>query len=81
MDWVREVLTLPGISSDDKDLIRRTGAAVHARDRTRDGYYGGCWDGPADGPNSAWGNKEHYPQQLMTSVSAVELIVAAAFEQ
>jgi predicted alpha-1,6-mannanase (GH76 family) len=78
MDWASDVLTLPGIAPEDKGLIQKTAVAVYTKDRTPNGYYGGCWDGPADGPGSVWSRKQSCPQQLMTSANAVDLIVAEA---
>jgi hypothetical protein len=48
-DWARRVLTLPGVKMAHVDLIRATAHAIYTRGRTPEGYYGGCWNGPADG--------------------------------
>jgi hypothetical protein len=77
-EWAREVLTLPGMSEAHRDLLRDTAAAIAARARTADGYYGGCWNGPADGPASVWSRGGSRPGQLMTSANAVNVVVAAA---
>ena len=55
-----------------------TARAIYTRARTPDGYYGGCWNGPADGAASRWSSIGSRPQQLMTSTNAVNMIVAAA---
>jgi len=77
-EWAREVLTLPGASSSDIQILENTASAVYANDRTSDGYYGGCWDGPVGTPGDAWSNGGSTPQQIMTSAEAVNMIAAAA---
>jgi hypothetical protein len=77
-EWAREVLTLPGISTTHWNTLRATADAIYTKDRTPDGYYGGAWDGPADGPDSPWSNAGSKPQQIMTSANAVNMMVAAA---
>jgi hypothetical protein len=77
-EWAREVLTLPGIKSEHLDLLRRTAMAVYERSRTQNGYYGGCWSGPAEGDACPWYKAGAKPDQIMTSSSAVNVIVAAA---
>ena len=85
-EWVREVLALPGISKGEVDLVRRSARAVYSRARTTKGYYGGCWNGPAEGDGCAWirtdgagsNGLKSIPQQLMVSSNAVNVIVAAA---
>lgn len=77
-EWAREVLTLPGIPAELREVALATARAVYVRDRTPDGYYGGCWNGPADGPGSKWSALGSRPQQIMTSTNAVCMIVAGA---
>ena len=76
--FVREVLTLPGVSLRHKDVLYRTTDSIHTNDRTPEGYYGGCWGGPADGPDSKWSAGGSTPNQIMTSANAVNVMVAAA---
>ena len=78
-EWAQEVLTLPGIKEAHRDQLRATAEAIYHKARTPDGYYGGCWNGPADGPASHWSMVGSRPQQIMTSASAVNIIVAAAW--
>jgi hypothetical protein len=78
-DWSREVLTLPGVSSKHWNVLRATADSIYSRARTTNGYYGGSWNGPADGTNSAWMRVGSTPQQIMTSASSVNMIVAAGF--
>jgi len=77
-DWARLVMTLPGVKKAHMDLLRATAHAIYTRDRTPDGYYGGCWNGPADGSGSVWSSLGSRPKQVMTSANAVALIIAAA---
>jgi predicted alpha-1,6-mannanase (GH76 family) len=77
-DWAQEVLTLPGIDPKHKALFFKTADAVYANDRTPDGYYGGCWNGPVDGPGSRWSMNGSRPQQIMTSASTANMVIAAA---
>lgn len=77
-DWARDVLTLPGIPPADRELMRRTARAIFDHDRTVAGYYGGSWDGPAEGAGSAWWNANFRPEQIMVSANAVNVIVGAA---
>lgn len=77
-DWAQEVLWLPGVGSRHKELLRRTADSIYQHARTPQGYYGGSWSGPAEGPGSAWCMKGSRPQQITTSASAVNMITAAA---
>jgi len=77
-EWAKEVLTLPGMSRVHKDLLYKTADSIYKNDRTPDGYYGGCWGGPADGSGSPWSMIGSRPQQIMTSASTVNMITAAA---
>ena len=77
-DWAREVLALPGIGAKHRAVLRATAESIHRNARTTDGYYGGSWSGPAEGPGSRWFVKNFKPQQIMTSASAVNMMVAAA---
>ncbi|MDQ2730718.1 MAG: glycoside hydrolase family 76 protein [Armatimonadota bacterium] len=85
-DWVREVLTLPGIKRDHADLVKQTALAIWMRDRTASGFYGGCWNGPTVGHECPWyrpdlplsSGQHTMPDQIMVSSSAVNIIAAAA---
>lgn len=77
-DWAREVLTLPGIDAQHRAVLRATADSIFHNARTSDGFYGGSWSGPAEGPGSRWFVKHSTPQQIMTSANAVNLLVAAA---
>jgi len=76
--YAAEVLTLPGISENDKTVLYNTAASIAANARTDDGFYGGSWSGPADGPGSAWYRIGSKPQQIMTSGNSVLVLVGAA---
>ncbi len=80
-DWVQDVLTLPGIDGRHKDLLFRTADSIYRNARTSDGFYGGAWGGPADGPGSPWSTIGSRPQQIMTSGSSVNMIAAAALAE
>ena len=80
-DWAEEVLSLPGIDGRHKELLLRTADSIYHKARTADGYYGGSWSGPADGPGSPWSMGGSRPQQIMTSGSSVNLIAAAALAE
>lgn len=45
-EWAAEVLTLPGIPKEDEDMLRLTARAIATNDRTPEGWYGECWNGP-----------------------------------
>lgn len=76
--YATEVLTLPEIPRECIDMTYRTAASIYENARTPDGYYGGCWNGPADGPRSAWSRIGSRPQQTMTSGSTVNMMMGAA---
>lgn len=77
-EWAADVLTLPGLSPKHKKILLDTSDSIETRDRTRDGYYGGCWHGPAEGPGSKWGLNGSRPQQIMTCSSTAILLMGAA---
>jgi hypothetical protein len=77
-EWVREVLSLKGIPSEDVAVLTRTALSIARKARTDDGYYGASWDGPAEGAGSVWWRKNSKPQQIMTSANSAHLIIAAA---
>ncbi len=76
--YATEALTLPGVPEDCIDIAFRTAESIYKNDRTPDGYYGGCWQGPADGPGSRWSMIGSRPQQTMTSGSTVNILMGAA---
>ena len=86
MEFTKEVLPLSGISSTAITDIRNTAPAIYNNDRTtgttpanvNPGYYGGCWDGPISQPNAWTSANGTYPQQIMTSANAVNMIEGAA---
>jgi len=77
-DWVRDVLTLPGIGAKHAAVLRATADSIRRNARTPEGFYGGSWSGPAEGPESVWFAKGSKPQQIMTSANSVNLLLAAA---
>ena len=79
-DWAREVLSLPGAGSELRMALRKTADSIFAKARTQAGFFGGSWSGPAEGEGSVWWKKKSLPEQIMTSASAVNMIVAACVE-
>ncbi len=77
-DWAINVLTLPGADEKYRDCLYATGDSIAANARTPMGFYGGSWDGPAEGIGSAWFCAGSRAQQIMTSGSTVNMLVAAA---
>jgi len=77
-DWADHVLTLPGIDPRQKQIVFDTADSIETHDRTREGFYGGCWQGPVDGPKSRWSTHGSRAQQIMTSSSSSIVIMAAA---
>lgn len=75
--YVSEVLSLPN-TQQMQELIYATADSIYHNARTEDGYYGGSWSGPAEGPQSIWWVKESTPQQCMTTGTSVMMITAAA---
>jgi hypothetical protein len=76
-DWAREVLGLPGIDPKHWVALWKTANTIFTKDRTN-GYYGGSWAGPAEGPGSAWWVNGSVPEQITTSSSSANMIMAAA---
>ncbi len=77
--YASNVLSLPG-TEKMQDLLLRTAASIMKRARTEAGYYGGTWQGPAEGEGSRWwgGGNGSLPTQIMTSGSTVLMVTAAA---
>ena len=76
--WAEEVLTLPGVRDKDKELLFNTARSIAENARTPKGYYGGSWSGPAEGEGSAWYRAKSIPEQIMTSATSTNMIIAAA---
>lgn len=76
-DWAREVLSLPGIDAKHWTALWNTADSIYTNARTN-GYYGGSWAGPAEGPDSAWWLNGSWPEQITTSSSSANMIMAAA---
>lgn len=64
--------------AEHKKVLAETAKSIMKNARTPDGYYGGCWSGPADGPQSPWSMIGSVPKQIMTSATGVQMVVAAA---
>jgi len=77
-DWAREVLTLPGIDPKHWAIFWTTADSIYNRARTTNGYYGGSWSGPAEGPGSPYWAKGTIPEMLTVSCSSANMILAAA---
>lgn len=78
-EYVKEVLQLQGVDPKQKEAVYRTAVSIANNARTVDGFYGGSWNGPAEGPGSAWYSVGSKPQQIMTSGSTVMMLVGAAY--
>jgi hypothetical protein len=76
-DWVREVLCLPGIDAKHWTALWNTADSIYTNARTN-GYYGGSWAGPAEGSGSTWWVHGSRPQQITTSSSSINMVMAAA---
>ena len=76
-DWAREVLCLPGIDARPWTALWSTADSIVTNARTN-GCYGGSWAGPAEGPGSAWWLNGSRPEQITTSSSSANMIMAAA---
>jgi hypothetical protein len=76
-DWAREVLTLPGIDPKYWTISWTTADSVYDNARTTNGYYGGSWSGPAEGPGSPYWVNGVIPQILAVSCSSANMILAA----
>jgi hypothetical protein len=76
-DWAREVLPLTGIEPKHWTALWKTADSIYTNDRTN-GFYGGSWAGPAEGPGSAWWLNGSVPEQITTSSSSACMIMAAA---
>ena len=79
-DWAREVLSLPGAGSELRTALRKTADSIFSKARTPAGFFGGSWSGPAEGEGSIWWKTKSLPTQIMTSATAVNMIVAASIE-
>lgn len=79
-NWAREILSLPGADSGLRTALRKTADSIFSKARTPAGFFGGSWSGPAEGEASIWWKKRSLPEQIMTSASAVNMIVAACIE-
>ena len=71
------VLSLPN-TEEMQTLLKNTATSIVKNARTADGYYGGSWQGPADGPASIWASNGSVALQTMTSGTSVSIVVAAA---
>jgi hypothetical protein len=76
-DWARGVLTLPGIDPKHWTISWTTADSVYDNARTTNGYYGGSWSGPAEGPGSPYWVNGVIPQILAVSCSSANMILAA----
>lgn len=76
-EWAKYVCTLPGFHSKQYMPLLHTADSIYKYDQT-DGYFGACWHGPADGSGSPWSVIGSRPQQIMTSSSSANFIMAAA---
>lgn len=76
-EWAREVLRLPGIDAKHWTALWKTAGSIYTNARTN-GYYGGSWSGPAEGSGSTWWVIGSLPEQITTSSSSANMIIAAA---
>lgn len=75
--YAAEVLSLPN-TEEMQTLLKNTAVSILKNARTTTGYYGGSWQGPAEGPSSRWYAIESVPQQIMTTSTSVLMVVATA---
>lgn len=75
--YAGNVLCLPG-TEKMQELLLGTADSIMTKARTEDGYYGGTWQGPAEGEGSRWWSGGSVPTQIMTSGSTVSMVTAAA---
>jgi hypothetical protein len=68
---------LTGIEPKHWTALWKTADSIYTNDRTN-GFYGGSWAGPAEGPGSAWWLNGSVPEQITTSSSSACMIMAAA---
>ena len=78
--YVSEVLSLPG-TEELAQILRNTAQSIVTNARTEQGYYGGSWQGPAEGEGSKWFAKGSVPKQSMTTATSVLMVVAAAIAE
>ena len=72
--WVSDVLVLPGMPQKAKDMIYATAKSISGKARTPEGFYGAAWRS-----GLRWKSAEPTsPEQIMTSASTVNMIMAAA---
>ena len=76
--YATEVLSLPD-TDEVTQLLKDTAVSIITKDRTADGYYGGSWQGNAEG--GVWASGGSKPLQTMTSGTTVQIIVAAALAE
>lgn len=76
-EFARRIASDPQLAMANADLLKATARSIVSRDVTEDGYYGGSWQGPV-GTGSIWTDGGSTPQQIMTSGSTVQVLVAAA---
>lgn len=80
--WVKEVLTLDGITAAEIDMITNTAASIQKNCRTDKGYYRAEWLG-----GNAWTKATQsmatptVPEQIMTTANTVHFIVAAGLAE
>ena len=78
--YASQVLALPG-TEPMRELLNGTAHSIVTNARTADGYYGGSWQGPAEGEGSKWFAKGSVPKQSMTTATSVLMVVAAAIAE
>ena len=76
--FIRDAMTLPGITERDFDIFFNTARSIYENARTDDGYYGGSWSGAATGPKSKWWVVGSKPEQFMTSGNSALMVMSAA---
>lgn len=75
--YAADVLSLPN-TEEMQALLKATAVSIVKNARTTNGYYGGSWGGPAEGPTSKWYAKGSIPLQSMTTGTSVLMVVASA---
>ena len=79
--WVKEVLTLPGLQKKDVQILEATANSIYDHARTDDGYYSGSWSGPAEDSQTPWGKMGWTHDTIMCSSTSMHMVFAAALAE
>jgi predicted alpha-1,6-mannanase (GH76 family) len=74
-DWAEWVTPL---HEPSRALLQATADSIARNSRTTEGYYGGDWGGADSAGRFAWADRGSKPQQIMTSASSANVVIATA---